>query len=209
MEPFIRHSGIAAPLMRINIDTDAIIPSREMKRVSKEGLGEGLFANWRYRDVATREEEPGFVLNRPPWRQASILLAGANFGCGSSREHAVWALKDFGFRAVVAPSFGSIFQSNCVRNGIVPVELGESRVVALAAAEEANPGRSVTIDLQSCRLTDADGCSHAFRIADQSRQLLLEGLDPIAATLAEDQHIQRFLERDRRQRPWVYELPSP
>ena len=208
MEPFIRHTGIAAPLLRINVDTDAIIPSREMKRVSKEGLGEGLFANWRYRDVATREEEPGFVLNRAPWRAASILLAGANFGCGSSREHAVWALKDFGFRAVVAPSFGSIFHGNCVRNGIVPVELDEPRVAALAAAEEANPGRPLTIDLENGQLVDADGASHAFRIDQQARHLLLEGLDPIAATLAEDSHIQRFLERDRRERPWVYELPS-
>ncbi len=208
MEPFVRHTGIAAPLLRINIDTDAIIPSREMKRVSKEGLGEGLFANWRYRDVASRAEEPGFVLNRAPWRQASILLAGANFGCGSSREHAVWALKDFGFLAIVAPSFGSIFHGNCVRNGIVPVELDESQVAVLAAAEEAKPGRPLTIDLENCQLVDADGSSHAFRIAEQARHLLLEGLDPIAATLAEDQHIQNFLERDRRERPWVYELPS-
>lgn len=207
MEPFIRHSGIAAPLLRINIDTDAIIPSREMKRVSKEGLGDGLFANWRYSDVATREEAPDFVLNRTPWREASILLAGANFGCGSSREHAVWALKDFGFRAVVAPGFGSIFQGNCVRNGIVPVELEEARVVALAAAEEANPGRPISIDLESCRLTDSDGNSHEFRIAEQWRHLLMEGLDPIAANLAEDEHIQHFLTRDRQSRPWVYELP--
>lgn len=209
MEPFIRHSGIAAPLMRINVDTDAIIPSREMKRVSKEGLGEGLFANWRYRDVATREEDPDFVLNRPPWRAASILLGGANFGCGSSREHAVWALKDFGFRAVVAPSFGSIFQGNCVRNGIVPVELAETLIATLVAAEEASPGRPMTIDLEACRLIDADGAAHHFRIAEQSRYLLMEGLDPIAATLAEDDRIQAFLARDRGERPWVYELPAP
>ncbi len=208
MEPFTQHRGIAAPLLRINVDTDAIIPSREMKRVSKEGLSEGLFANWRYRDPRARTENPDFVLNQPPWRQASILLSGANFGCGSSREHAVWALKEFGFRALIAPSFGSIFEGNCVRNGILPVVLDEAVIGRLAAAEEANPGRVLHIDLESCRLTDAEGAMHAFDIAEQSRYLLLNGLDPIAATLAEDQHIQRFLDRDRRERPWVYELPS-
>lgn len=209
MEPFIQHTGIAAPLLRINVDTDAIIPSREMKRVSKKGLGEGLFANWRYTDPPNRIENPDFVLNQPPWRQASILLTGANFGCGSSREHAVWSLKDFGFRALIAPSFGSIFQDNCVRNGILPVRLSEKVISALVAAEQSSPGRAMTIDLDGCRVIDAAGVTYAFKIPQRPRELLMKGLDPIAATLAEATVIEDFLARDRRERPWVYDLPLP
>ncbi len=132
MEKFNRHEGVAAPLLRSNVDTDAIIPSREMKRVSKEGLGEGLFAGWRYLDVAAREHNPEFILNQPGYEGASILLSGPNFGCGSSREHAVWALREFGFRAVIAPGFGAIFASNCLRNGILPLVLGEAQIAAIA-----------------------------------------------------------------------------
>ena len=128
MEKFTTLTAIAAPLLRINIDTDAIIPSREMKRVSKDGLAEGLFAGWRYQTPGSREENPDFILNQAPYRQARILLSGINFGCGSSREHAVWALHEWGIRAVIAPSFGSIFQGNCVRNGIVPVVLDNAIV---------------------------------------------------------------------------------
>lgn len=204
MEPFVTHSGIAAPLLRINIDTDAIIPSREMKRVSKEGLGEGLFANWRYRDVATREEDPEFVLNREPFRDATILLAGENFGCGSSREHAVWALKDFGFRAVIAPSFGSIFYGNCVRNGILPVRLAAADIDAIALHVDAEPSQRVTIDLPAQTVTDAAGADYPFEIGDGDKTMLLEGLDPIAKTMQLDEKIRAFRERDRRERPWIY-----
>lgn len=209
MEPFLHHTGIAAPLLRINVDTDAIIPSREMKRVSKKGLGEGLFANWRYSDPPNRTENPDFVLNQPPWREASILLAGANFGCGSSREHAVWSLKDFGFRAVIAPSFGSIFFGNCMRNGILPVVLEEAIVTKLVEAEEANPGQTMTIDLNRCEVIDADGARYTFDIPQRPRELLMKGLDPIAATLTEAAVIEDFLARDRHERPWVYDLPVP
>jgi len=204
MEPFVTHSGIAAPLRRINVDTDAIIPSREMKRVSKEGLGEGLFANWRYRDVATREEEPDFVLNQTPFRHATILLTGANFGCGSSREHAVWALKDFGFRAIIAPGFGSIFYGNCVRNGILPVRLAESDIEAIALHVDAEPSQRVTIDLPAQTVTDAAGADYPFEIGAGDKEMLLEGLDPIAQTLRLDAQIRAFRERDRRERPWIY-----
>ena len=207
MEPFVRHAGVAAPLARVNVDTDAIIPSREMKRVSREGLGEGLFANWRYADAATREENPDFVLNREPYRQATILVAGANFGCGSSREHAVWALKDFGFRAVVAPSFGSIFHGNCVRNGILPVRLPEADVEAIVAALEAGPQRTIEIDLTKCTLIDPGGKKHGFEIGEAEREMLLEGLDPIAKTMQRDSEILAFRERDRRERPWIYLRP--
>lgn len=209
MTPFRRHRGIAAPLVRINIDTDAIIPSREMKRVSKEGLGEGLFANWRYSDVATREENPDFVLNRGPFREASILLGGVNFGCGSSREHAVWALADFGIRAVVAPSFGSIFYGNCVRNGILPVRLDEGTIAAMASRLEATPGGELTIDLPGQVLIADDGSEYAFDIDATDKEMLLEGLDQIALTLRHDDAIHAFMARDREARPWIYSLPSP
>ena len=134
MKPFVTHEGLAAPIMRVNIDTDTIIPSREMRHVSKRGLGAGLFAGWRYLngDRKKREINPEFILNRPGYANASILLVGSNFGCGSSREHAVWALLEYGFRAVVAPSFGSIFYHNAMRNGLLPVRLPESSINALA-----------------------------------------------------------------------------
>src|SRR5450631_3947374 len=132
MERFTTLTAIAAPLLRINIDTDAIIPSREMKKVSKVGLADGLFAGWRYRTPGSREENPDFVLNREPYRRARILLSGMNFGCGSSREHAVWALHEWGIRSIIAPSFGAIFHGNCVRNGILPVVLDNALVEQLA-----------------------------------------------------------------------------
>ncbi|WP_405228781.1 3-isopropylmalate dehydratase small subunit [Lentisalinibacter sediminis] len=204
MEPFVQHSGIAAPLLRINIDTDAIIPSREMKRVTKEGLGEGLFANWRYRDVSAREEDPEFVLNREPFRKATILLAGENFGCGSSREHAVWALKDFGFRAIIAPGFGSIFYGNCVRNGILPVRLPEPDIEAIALHVDAEPSQQVSIDLPAQTVTDAAGADYAFDIGAGDKEMLLEGLNPIARTMKLDAEILAFRERDRIDRPWIY-----
>ena len=204
MEPFTTHSGIAAPLIRINIDTDAIIPSREMKRVSKEGLGEGMFANWRYSDVATREENPDFVLNRPAFRHATILLTGINFGCGSSREHAVWALKDFGIRAILAPSFGSIFYGNCVRNGILPIRLDEGTVGSLAALHESHPDAELAIDLPAQRVRDAQDGEWSFEIAAADKEMLLEGLDQIAMTLKHDDTIRAFMARDRETRPWIY-----
>lgn len=144
MEKFTRLTAIAAPLLRINIDTDAIIPSREMKRVSKLGLSEGLFAGWRYQSPGSRAENPDFILNREPYRKAQILLSGLNFGCGSSREHAVWALHEWGIRAIIAPSFGSIFQGNCVRNGIVPVILDNAVIETLAPKIESDPDNFLT-----------------------------------------------------------------
>ena len=206
MDKFTVHRGVAAPLLRINIDTDAIIPSREMKRVSKSGLGAGLFAGWRYLDAAARTPDPDFVLNQPAFAGASILLAGANFGCGSSREHAVWALVEFGIRAVVAPSFGAIFYGNCIRNGLLPVELPEEVVRALAEATgDATPLR---IDLERCVLESPRGDVHSFQIQPALRQMLLEGLDPIALTLKMSDQITAFETADRLARPWIY-LPAP
>jgi 3-isopropylmalate/(R)-2-methylmalate dehydratase small subunit len=208
MEKFTRLTAIAAPLLRINVDTDAIIPSREMKRVSKVGLAEGLFAGWRYQSPGSRAENPDFILNREPWRKAQILLSGINFGCGSSREHAVWALHEWGIRAILAPSFGSIFQGNCVRNGIVPVVIDNAVIEGLAQKIAADPdGFRLTVDLENCKVVTSQGESWSFTIPDADREMLLEGLDSIAVTLKRDAAILAWRERDRARRPWIY-LPA-
>jgi 3-isopropylmalate/(R)-2-methylmalate dehydratase small subunit len=205
MEKFTVLEAIAAPIMHINIDTDVIIPSREMKRVSKEGLSDGMFANWRYTEPGGRDENPDFVLNQEPYRQAKILLSGDNFGCGSSREHAVWALAEWGIRAIITPGFGNIFFSNCVRNGILPVVLENDIVENLAQQVEANPlNNKVAIDLNRCTVTAPDGSTHAFVIAPADKEMLLEGLDGIAVTQRRDDEILAFQARDRLQRPWIY-----
>jgi len=196
-------SGVAAPLMRRNVDTDAIIPSREMKRVSREGLGEGLFANWRYKDLAAREEAPEFVLNRARYRQAEILISGGNFGCGSSREHAVWALADWGIGAVIAPSFGEIFQANCAQNGLVAVELAKEHVAALAAEAERRELR-LTVDLAACEVQGLGATPLPFSMKPREREMILKGLDPIALTLEEHgAAIEAFRKSDRAARPWA------
>ena len=205
MEKFTDLKAIAAPILRINIDTDIIIPSREMKRVSKEGLSDGLFANWRYTEPGGRQEDPDFVLNQGAYREAQIILSGANFGCGSSREHAVWALAEWGIRCVVAPSFGAIFQGNCVRNGILPVVLDNSVVEDLAQQVEVDPAEQlITVDLERRELTAPDGTPHAFEISPADREMLMEGLDAIAVTMKRDDEILAFQARDRLTRPWVY-----
>jgi 3-isopropylmalate/(R)-2-methylmalate dehydratase small subunit len=205
MEKFTLLEGIAAPIMRINIDTDVIIPSREMKRVSKEGLSDGMFANWRYTEPGGREEKPDFVLNQEPYRQASILLSGDNFGCGSSREHAVWALAEWGIRCIITPGFGNIFYGNCVLNGILPVVLAEETVADLARQVEADPANNtIKVDLQNCTVTAPDATSNTFEIAPADREMLLEGLDAIAVTQRRDDEILAFQARDRLRRPWIY-----
>lgn len=195
--------GIAAPLLRINVDTDAIIPSREMRRVSKSGLSDGLFANWRYLDPGTREPNPDFILNQAPFDRASILLGGSNFGCGSSREHAVWALREWGIRAVIAPGFGSIFASNCLNNGLLPVKLEESAVEAIAAAVSEDPlANEVSVDLEHRRIVLGE-CAWEFDIGERERQMLLRGLSPIAMTLESEDLIGEFEADDARRRPWA------
>lgn len=205
MQTFRTHRGIAAPLMRNNVDTDAIIPSREMKRVSRKGLGEGLFAAWRYTLPGGREPDPDFVLNQPDYHGASILLSGSNFGCGSSREHAVWALAEFGIRAIIASSFGSIFYGNCIRNGVLPIALREADVESLATDVQSDPqGRPLLIDLPATRVVTVDGRGFSFSIQPAQKHMLLEGLDGIALTLQQADDIARFEQRDREQRPWIY-----
>ncbi len=208
MEKFTTLTAVAAPLLRINVDTDAIIPSREMKKVAKTGLADGLFAGWRYREPGGRDEDPEFVLNQEPYRRAKILLSGMNFGCGSSREHAVWALHEWGIRAIIAPSFGAIFQGNCVRNGILPVVLDNAVVEALAETVRRDPSRNqLTIDLEACTVTAPGGAVHSFSIPRADRQMLLEGLDAIALTMKRDDEILAFQARDRLRRPWIYLQP--
>jgi 3-isopropylmalate/(R)-2-methylmalate dehydratase small subunit len=193
-------SGIAAPLhpggLADNVDTDTIIPSREMRSTGRTGLSEGLFAPWRYHDADDRTENPDFVLNRPQFREAKILVAGANFGCGSSREHAVWALAEHGIRAILAESFAPIFKGNCIRNLILPAALERGALEVLA-------GNEITIDLafQEVRTPDA---SHAFEIDTEAKQMLTEGLDAIDLTLTQEHEIERWTVADRTQRPWIY-----
>lgn len=207
MKPFVTHEGVAAPLIRSNIDTDTIIPSREMRHVSKQGLGEGLFAGWRYLKGVqeTRAINPDFVLNRPQYAGAGILLAGRNFGCGSSREHAVWALLEYGFRAVIAPDFGSIFYHNAMRNGLLPVRLPESSINALGGIDAGapDPGR-ITIDLQNTTVSSDTGRQFRFNIEPIYKEMLLQGLDAIEMTLKHQESIGEFQTADRQRRGWAY-----
>lgn len=204
MTPFKLHQGIAAPLIRINVDTDAIIPSREMRSTGKTGLADGLFAGWRYTDAGARSPNPDFVLNQPRYAGASILLSGANFGCGSSREHAVWALAEYGFRCIIAPSFGAIFQNNCIRNGLLPLPLAAEQIEALCAALEAHSQPQLRVDLKQQCVGLADGPSFDFAIDPAARQMLLQGLDAIGLTLQSAANIQNFVQTDRQRRPWAY-----
>jgi 3-isopropylmalate/(R)-2-methylmalate dehydratase small subunit len=205
MQKFDVLNGVAAPLLRANVDTDAIIPSREMKSVSKRGLADGLFAGWRYTRIGGREPNPGFVLNQPAYARAQVLLGGENFGCGSSREHAVWALLEFGIRAIIAPSFAPIFEMNCVRNGILPVRLPAPSIADLAQSVEADPqARRVTVDLVRQVVTSPGGREYAFDIEPEPREMLLEGLDAIDLTLKHRAAIEAFTASDRAARPWIY-----
>lgn len=204
MESFVSHSGIAAPLLQANIDTDAIIPSREMKSVSKTGLAAGLFANWRYTDVDRRIDNPDFVLNQPRYRGATILLAGANFGCGSSREHAVWALREFGFRCIVAPSFGAIFRGNCIRNGVLPATVDEAGFDTLAAAIDRSPKPDLAVDLVRCLVSGPQGIVLPFTLPAEDRDMLLEGLDEIGVTLKRMTQIEAFEALHKPRRPWLF-----
>lgn len=188
--------SIAAPLLRDNVDTDTIIPSREMRSTGRTGLAAGLFAPWRYADADARTENPAFVLNRPEYREAAVLAVGANFGCGSSREHAVWALAEYGIRAIIAVSLAPIFRGNCLRNFVLPITLGRDAVLSLA-------GQEVVIDLAAGEVrcgTDR----HRFAIESEARQMLAEGLDAIDLTLTQSEDIARWIAQDRAARPWVY-----
>ena len=205
LQPFKTWTAIALPLVRDNIDTDTIIPSREIKSISKQGLAPGLFAGWRYQDAGSRAPDFKFLLNDPAYGGAGILLGGANFGCGSSREHAVWALAEFGFRAIIAPSFAPIFFDNCINNGLLPAVMPLPSVQAFAAHVAQAPRENlVTLDLERCLVSSSAVGSIAFTIPAEARTRLLEGLDAIAVTLRSSALIEAFHVRDRERRPWVY-----
>ena len=204
MKKFTRHRGVAAPILRANVDTDAIIPSREMKRVSKRGLGAGLFAGWRYEGQGSRDPNPEFVLNRTEYAGTSILLSGPNFGCGSSREHAVWALAEYGIRAIIAPGFGTIFAGNCVRNGLLPMVLDKDAVEAIAGWVEHDPQtHRPEVDLEALEVRFADK-AFRFDLEVGARRMLMEGLDAIALTQTRSEVIREFHENRKQSHPWLY-----
>ena len=190
MTPFTTHTGIVAPLPRRDVDTDQIIPKQFLKRLGRTGFEDALFFDWRA-DGQGRLR-PDFVLNDPRYAGASVLLAGANFGCGSSREHAVWALHDYGFRVVLAPSFADIFASNCVANGFLAARIDDAALTMLVARAEASPGYRMTVDLTARTVRDDGGVEVPFAVDDRSAQRLLEGLDDIALILRHDDAIRRF-----------------
>lgn len=190
MEPFTRVRGLVAPLDRANIDTDQIIPAAHLKRVERTGFGQFLFERWRL--AAGGKPDPAFVLNQPGYAGATILVTGTNFGCGSSREHAVWALQDYGFRAVIAPSFADIFRSNAYQNGLLPVALPEDVVRRFLAEALAEPGFQLTVDLERCTVADDDGFNVGFEIDAFRREALLGGLDEIALTLTREAEIAAY-----------------
>jgi 3-isopropylmalate dehydratase small subunit len=200
MQPFTRLDGKAAPLALANIDTDQIIPKQFLKTVEREGLAKGLFYDLRF-DEAGREK-PGFVLNRPEYKDAAVLITGDNFGCGSSREHAPWALMDFGIRCVIAPSFAEIFHGNCLNNGLLPVALPPAQVDELM--EEARGGNHVfSVDLESQTVTAPSGKAYRFEIDPAAKEKLLKGLDAIGETLMHAADIDVFEEKQALARPWL------
>lgn len=207
MRAFKQHMGVVAPMIVDNVDTDQIIPSREMKRVSRYGLGEGLFAGWRYNydDMVKVGLRKNFVLNKPEYFGASIILGGKNWGCGSSREHAVWAMYDYGIRAVIAESFGRIFHRNCARNGLLAIELPAEHIEMLAESTMTAPQSSrVLIDLIQCEIHSPRGDIFEFSIQESDRHMLLNGLDYIEFTMQYESDISAFVAKDREARGWAY-----
>ncbi len=202
MEKFTRITGIAAPLPRINVDTDAIMPKRWCVSTARSGFGQGLFGEWRY--DAADHERPDFVLNQPAYRSAKVLVVGENYGCGSSREMAVWGHLEFGIRAIVAPSFAAIFEQNCFKNGLLPVTLPQAVVDALFEELARHPGGAMTVDLELQEVRSPEGSVHCFAIAPARRRALLLGLDEIALTLEQQSAIESFQAADRVRRPWAW-----
>ncbi len=198
MQPFTKHTGVVAPMDRVNVDTDQIVPKQFLKRIERTGFGQFLFFDWRFNEDGS--PNPEFVLNKPGYQDASVLVAGRNFGSGSSREHAPWALQDYGIRAVIAPSFADIFQKNCFENGIVPVILPEEQVNQIINNAEATPGYRLTVDLERCLLTDTEqeGINVSFNVHndpdtnDFRRTQLLNGLDEIDLVMEQVEDIAKF-----------------
>lgn len=194
MEPFVKLIGIAAPLDRVNADTDQIIPKQFLKRIERTGFGQFLFFDWRYQNDGVTPN-PDFELNASALQGATILVTGKNFGCGSSREHAPWALLDYGFRALIAPSFADIFYNNCFKNGILPVTLPEEQVADLMARLQSSPGATTTVDLEACRVEGPGGFAARFTLDPFRRECLLNGLDDIGLTLQHEADISAYEQR--------------
>lgn len=213
MRPLKTHQGLVAPMDRPNVDTDIIIPKQYLKSIARTGFGVNLFDQLRYRDegwpgkpLESREENPDFALNQPRFRESSILLARENFGCGSSREHAPWALDDYGFRVIIAPSFADIFYNNCFKNGLLPLVLSAAEVDELFKRVAAEPGFSLAVDLAAQTVSTADGVSYSFEIDPFRKHCLMEGLDDIGLTLQLQDKIRGY-EADRRQtHPWLFDV---
>lgn len=194
MEAFVKHTGIVAPLDRANVDTDAIIPKQFLKRIERSGFGQFLFYDWRFLDNG--EENPEFELNKPRYKGASILVSRVNFGCGSSREHAPWALLDYGFKVLIAPSFADIFYNNCFKNGILPITLAEETVDQIFERTFNNEGYQLTVDLENQEISDDQGLKVSFDVDSFRKYLLLEGLDDIGLTLLYEDKIAQY-EKER------------
>ncbi len=190
MQPFTRHTGLVLPMDRCDVDTDQIIPKQFLKRIERTGFGRFLFFDWRFTEDGA--DNPQFELNQPQSAGASILLARRNFGCGSSREHAAWALEDYGFRVLLAPSFADIFYNNCFKNGILPIKLDETHVDELFTRCARHPGYRLTVDLTDCTIGDDHGLELRFRVDEFRRRCLLEGLDEIALTLEHEEKILAY-----------------
>ena len=212
MKAFTTHTGLVAPLDRANVDTDQIIPKQFLKSIKRTGFGANLFDEWRYldegypgQDNASRPLNPDFVPNQSRYQGASVLLARENFGCGSSREHAPWALDEYGFRAVLAPSFADIFFNNSFKNGLLPIVLNEKDIDELFQQAEAEEGYQLTVDLQAQTVTRPDGKQYSFEIDEFRKHCLLNGLDDIGLTLEDADAIRAFEEKHRQSQPWLFD----
>ncbi|MEM8819013.1 MAG: 3-isopropylmalate dehydratase small subunit [Pseudomonadota bacterium] len=201
MQPFTKLTGVAAPLPLINIDTDMIIPKQFLKTIKRTGLGVSLFTEMRYDEAGN--EIPEFVLNRPAYRKAEILVTGDNFGCGSSREHAPWAILDFGIRCVIAPSYADIFYNNCFKNGILPIALPQEQVDMLMEDAERGENARLTVDLEAQVIERPDGDTISFEIDPFRKHCLLNGLDDIGLTMERSSTIEEFEEKRRKATPWL------
>ena len=202
MQPFSRHTGLVFPLDRVNVDTDQMVPKQFLKLQTKQGFGRVLFYDWRY--LPGEKPNPDFILNWPRYKGVSILLARANFGCGSSREHAPWAIADYGFRVVIAPSYADIFYNNCFKNGILPVTLPEAQIDELFKRAQKQEGYSLTADLPSQTITDFSGLNYKFEIGEFRKHVLLEGLDDIGLTLKHEVDITAY-EQAKHPHATIYE----
>lgn len=212
MEPFVKQSGIVAPMDRANIDTDMIIPKQFLKSIKRSGFGPNLFDELRYLDEGQPDADnsgrplnPDFVLNQPRYKGASVLLARENFGCGSSREHAPWALEDFGFRTIIAPSYADIFFNNSFKNGLLPIVLDEEIVDGLFKEVQANEGYELTVDLENQNIIKPNGDTIAFEVDSFRKHCLLNGLDDIGLTLQDADDIKAYEDKRRQTSPWLFD----